>query len=91
MSSHPPAQDPRRPRRGAETGDGTLTVEQIRQTLAKAKGDYQGRDPEGFGRKADDLVASLEAQYGEHVPVADSVKRLEKLSRETGAPIALLF
>ena len=42
-------------------------------------------------RKADALVASLEAQYGEHVPVADSVQRLEKLSRETGAPIAFLF
>lgn len=74
------------------TGDGkTVGVEYIRQTLEKAKLDYSGRDPGGFSRAADDFLASLREQYGEHVPAADAFKRIEKFARANGANIEFSF
>ena len=74
-----------------DTGGETVSVEHIRQTLEKAKLDYQGGDPEGFNRAADEFIASLRAQYGERAPAADAVKLLAKFARATGAPISFSF
>ena len=69
----------------------TIGVERIRQTLEQAEADYHGRDPQGFKRAADELLAVLKAQYGDQVPAADAVKRLENLARATGGSIAISF
>lgn len=62
----------------------TISVEEIRQALEKAKAAYKGNDVEAFNRANDDLVASLRAQYGEQIPVAEAVKVLQKLERAAG-------
>ena len=69
----------------------TISVDRIRQTLETAEADYHGPDPQGFNRAANELIASLKAQYGDQVPAADAVERLEKLARATGGPIAISF
>jgi hypothetical protein len=68
-------------------GGKTTAIENVRQALEQAKADYQGQDREGFHRAMDEFVASLRAQYGEQMPVADAMRRLEQLSRSTGAEI----
>jgi hypothetical protein len=68
-----------------------ISVDRIRQTLEQAAAEYHGPDPQGFNRAANELVASLEAQYGDQVPAADAIQRLEKLARATGGPIAISF
>jgi hypothetical protein len=69
----------------------TIGVDRIRQTLEKAEADYHGHDPQGFKLAANELIESLKAQYGDRVPAADAMKRLEKLARATGGPIAISF
>jgi hypothetical protein len=84
---------PERHTAAAQTaGDGTtVSVEHIRQTLEKAKGDYHGADPEGFSRAADELVASLKARYGERAPIAEALKSVQALGRMPGAEIKFTF
>lgn len=69
----------------------TIGLDRIRQAIEKAELEYHGRDPQGFKQAAGEFLASLKAQYGDQVPAADAVKRLEKFARASGAPIAISF
>lgn len=85
----PEAENPLLPK---AAGDGkNVSLEQVRQTLERAKADYRGADPEGFKRAVNEFETSLRTQYGEQIPVADAVKRLGKFASVTGAPISFTF
>lgn len=74
------------------TGDGkTVSVEHLRQTLEKAKGNYHGPDPEAFSRSADELVSSLKARYGERAPIPEALRGVEALGQMPGAQIHFTF
>jgi len=76
----------------AATGaQGTTSLQHIRRALERSKANYYGSDPEGFSRRADEILESLQAQYGEQVPVADAIEHLKKFGHEPGAQFEISF